>query len=230
MKATLLISIVAGVLMVSTSSLSMVLRPTKLMAEGGPSIDLEALIPRQVGSWQVDGSVMPLQPAPDAQAVLNKIYSQILSRTYVNDRGDRVMLSVAYGGDQSDSMQVHKPEVCYPAQGFSVQGLVRSALATSFGQLPVNKLVAVQGPRTEPITYWITVGDKVARTGLDQKLAQLQYGLTGRIPDGIIFRVSSIDRDENRAYRIQAQFIDEILAGVPAAERHRLIGAIANEP
>ena len=39
------------------------------------------------------------------------------------------------------------------------------------------------------------------------RLAQLRYTLTGEIPDGILVRVSSIDRDESGAYERQADFI-----------------------
>ena len=30
------------------------------------------------------------------------------------------MLSIAYGKNQSDALQLHKPEICYPAQGFTL--------------------------------------------------------------------------------------------------------------
>ncbi|MEO8038328.1 MAG: exosortase-associated protein EpsI, B-type, partial [Betaproteobacteria bacterium] len=171
-----------------------------------------------------DESIVPVQAAPDTRAALARIYSQTLARTYINSKGDRVMLSVAYGGDQSDAMQVHKPEICYPAQGFSVVSILTTYLATQFGQLPVKRLVAVHGARVEPITYWITVGDRVARTGWEQKIAQLRYGLTGKIPDGLLFRVSSIDRDEARAYEIQSEFVRSVLSSLTASDRARLVG------
>jgi len=52
----------------------------------------------------------------------------------------------------------------------------------------------------------------------------MRYGLTGRIPDGMIFRVSSIDPDQVRANQLHDRFINELLQAVSPAERTRLAG------
>ncbi len=57
-----------------------------------------------------------------------------------------------------------------------------------------------------------------------KRLVDLRYGLTGRIPDGLIFRVSSIDGDPVRAYGIQTQFANQLLQAVTPAQRKRLSG------
>ncbi len=210
--------------MLFAAALSAVATPRTRIADQGPKVDLEVIVPREFAGWHVDTQIKPVIASPDAQAILNKIYNQTLSRTYVNPNGDRVMLSMAYGGDQSDAMQVHKPEVCYPAQGFSVLKILKAQLTTPFGALPVTRLVAQQGPRNEPITYWITVGDHVALSGLDRKLQVMKYGLTGRVPDGMLVRVSSIDRDEANAYRIQEEFLNAMLASLDPGGRVRVAG------
>ena len=178
----------------------------------------------------MDETITPLIANPEQEALLNKIYSQTLSRTYINSRNERVMLSIAYGGEQSDSMAVHKPEVCYPAQGFQIlKNPSISTFATEEGSIPVKRLVATQGPRIEPITYWMTVGDKVAVSGLKWKLQQMKYGLTGKIPDGLLFRVSSIQADDAKAYKIQDDFTREMLKAMKPKERERIIGKPAQE-
>lgn len=221
--------LVIGVVMLAASGLAVAMKPTQRIADIGPKIDLESLIPRRFEDWTVDTTVVPVQVSPDVQAKLDKIYNQTLSRTYVNSRNERIMLSVAYGGDQSDSMQVHKPEVCYPAQGFQVISSAIGRIATDFGALPVKRLVARQGARNEPITYWIVVGDRVATKGFDHKIAQLRYGFSGKVPDGMLVRVSSIDRDEGRGYEIQASFVRSLIAGVQETDRLRVIGHLAQE-
>lgn len=55
-------------------------------------------------------------------------------------------------------------------------------------------------------------------------MVDLRYGLTGRIPDGMLFRVSSIDADEARAYQAQEQFVNQLLQSLSPAERKRLSG------
>jgi EpsI family protein len=212
--------------MLAAAGLAVAAKPRMKLADAGPKIDLETLVPQSFGEWRLDRRVVPVLPSPEAAALLSKIYSQTLSRTYVNSAGDRVMLSIAYGGDQSDAMQVHRPEICYPAQGFAVLKNLKSFLTTRFGQVPVTRLIAVQGPRVEPITYWITVGDQLARSGWEQKLAQLKYGMTGKVPDGLLFRVSSIDRDEVRAYDIQSGFVHDLLDELGEQGRRRMIGRL----
>ena len=72
--------------------------------------DLETMFPAAFGDWEVDRSLPVILPAPDVQAKLDAIYNQVLARTYVNRKtGQRVMLSVAYGGDQSDGCDAHLP-------------------------------------------------------------------------------------------------------------------------
>ena len=91
----------------------------RLINDGkGPPPKLETIVPLSFGAWRIDASVMPLVPSPDQIALIGEIYDQTLARTYVNDRGERVMLSLAYGRNQSRRFQIHKPEVCYVGQGF----------------------------------------------------------------------------------------------------------------
>ena len=80
------------------------------------------------------------------------------------------------------------------------------------------------GPRQEPVTYWFTLGDSVVLGWAQQKLAGLRYGLTGSIPDGMLFRVSSIDPNQTRANLMQDVFVNQLLQAVAPAERKRLIG------
>lgn len=224
MRKSVIISIFLGILMVSSGALTKALTPTKKIADQQEKIDLEIMIPTRFGDWRIDKSIIPLQVDAVTQAMLDKIYNQTLSRTYVNSLGERIMLSVAYGGDQSDNLAVHKPEVCYYAQGFEVMKTFADELLTQYGKLPIKRLLAVKGYRNEPITYWITIGNKAVLPGIDEKLQQLKYGLTGNVPDGMLVRVSSIDSDKNKAYQLQTIFIQDLLSAVNVYERTRLIG------
>ena len=224
MRKSLISSISMGVLMVLSGALTMALTPTTRIADQQERINLEIMIPEKFGDWQINKSILPLQVDAETQASLDKIYNQTLARTYVNSLGEHIMLSVAYGGDQSDNLAVHKPEVCYYVQGFEIMEIFSDELTTQYGKLPIKRLLAVKGNRNEPITYWITVGDKAVLPGLDQKLQQLRYGLTGNVPDGMLVRISSIDSDNDRAYQLQTIFIQNLLLAVNTRERIRLIG------
>lgn len=224
MKKSMVVSLALGAMMVCSAALTRALTPTERMADAQGRFSLEQLVPRGFGDWQVDASVIPLQVDPATQAKLDKIYNQTLSRTYVNRGGERIMLSIAYGGDQGDNMGVHKPEVCYAAQGFTVGDGRTASLDTGFGMLPVKHLFAVAGARQEPITYWITVGRKATKPGMEQRLQELRYGLSGTVPDGMLVRVSSIGGDTAAAYALQQQFIRSMLQALDGRSRERLVG------
>lgn len=210
------------VAMLLATGLSVAAKPRTRVADAGPKVNLEQIVPKAFGEWQTDDRVVPIMPSPDQQALLDKLYNQTLARTYFNGRGERIMLSIAYGGDQSDSMQVHRPEVCYAAQGFHILGEARGTLTTLFGTLPVKRVLTRLGSRTEPVTYWVTVGGQATQTGFRQKLAQLSYGLTGKVPDGMLIRVSSIGRDEAAGYALQEGFVRDMLGAVGEQDRLRL--------
>jgi EpsI family protein len=215
-----------ALVMAGASALAVVITPRSYMADQYPREKLEQIVPRAFGDWQVDPSIAPLTPSPDLQEVIDATYDETLSLTYRNGAGQRVMLSLAYGRNQHRGMNTHRPEVCYPAQGFSVvQG--STPVKLHFGQRDIDAVhvVAAMGPRKEPITYWLLVGDQITHFGYPQRLAAISYGLRGVIPDGVLVRVSSIDADTNAAFVVQERFIRDMLAGIQPNLLSRLLGA-----
>lgn len=219
------VSLILCALMLASAGMTKALTPTAKQADSQPRFNLDAMIPSSFAEWQVDTSVVPLKLDPEVQAKLDKLYNQTVTRTYINRDGSRVMLSIAYGGDQSEGLGLHRPEVCYAAQGFSVESDNVEDLGTAFGRLPVKRLMAVSGERREPISYWITIGSELIKPGIGQKLAQIRLGLTGTVPDGMLVRVSSIGADRAAGYRLQDKFVNDLLNAVSQETRTRLIGA-----
>jgi EpsI family protein len=229
MNRKLLASVILGVAMAATSALTGALTPKQKVAAVHERFDLDAMIPKRFGNWTVDNTVVPLTPDETQKELIATLYDQTLARTYVNDAGQRVMLSIAYGGDQSKQLQLHLPEVCYVAQGFDMVQDHKAELATHFGSVPVKRLVARQNARNEPITYWVTIGDKAVMSGLGQKYQRFLYGVTGKIPDGMLVRVSTIEADERNAYRVQDRFVNQMLDAMSPRDRTRLLGASTNK-
>jgi EpsI family protein len=218
------ISLWIAALMVLASIGAVLARPTVKAADEEPPISLEQMIPKQFGDWREEPQRFMQVVNPQTQELLDKLYSQILTRVYINSEGYRIMLSLAYGSNQRGSLQAHKPEVCYPAQGFTIDKNQPGEFTSPFGGVPVRRLYGHLGARYEPVTYWFTVGDRAIQSGTQKKLVELRFGLTGRIPDGLLYRVSSIDRDETRAYKLQDQFTTQLLEAVTPADRRRLSG------
>lgn len=206
---------------------AVVVRPGTKAADAGPAVVLEQMVPGQFGDWREQKQSLAQVVNPQTKELLDKLYSQILTRTYVNADGYRIMLSLAYGSDQRGELQAHKPEVCYPAQGFTLKSNEPGTLATAFGGIPVRRLETFLGSRQEPVTYWFTVGDQAiggSAGTLYKRVVEMRYGLTGQIPDGLLFRVSSIDPDPAGAYSAHEQFVNQLLQSIPPADRQRLSG------
>ena len=215
-------------IMMSVAILPILVKPTHRIADEGQAVDLEKIIPKQFNDWQQLEMVAQIVN-PEMSAALREVYAQTLSRTYANAKGERIMLSIAYGKDQSDSVSAHAPEGCYSGQGFAVQSIVQGRLNTTYGDIPVSRLLASKSDRIEPITYWLTTGNKVAYPGWDTKKLKLQYALERSIPDGLLMRVSNVvassdTQDVNAAYQLQTRFAADLIAGVSPSQRLRLAG------
>ena len=216
----------AALAMVACAAAAHTLRP---VAQPRQNFVLETLIPTQFGRWRTDPGITPVAPTPDVQASLDKIYDQVVSRAYVNADGERVMLVIGYGGDQSDSLKAHRQEVCYSAQGFAIREVRNDRLSlASGGDVPVVRVHALKGRRSEPISYWFTMGDTVAVGRAERLLVQVGYGLAGRVPDGLLLRVSSLSRDADASYAAHDRFLRELLAAVSPPVRVALAGAGAS--
>ena len=217
MTSTRLRALLVFCLIVVSAGLAHWMRPTVYMTDLLGKPNLETLFPERFGDWRVDARAAMVQPSPETQALLNSIYNQTLTRTYVNATGDRIMLSVAYGGDQSDGTRAHVPEVCYPAQGFQITANANGQLTLANRVVPVRQLMTNLGTRNEPVTYWLLVGDQVTVSRTDLKLAQFRLGLKGLIPDGMLVRVSNIDANMTHGYQLQAAFLSELADAIPEA-------------
>jgi EpsI family protein len=218
------ISWVLAALMLLATVGGLAARPTVKASERGQAISLETEVPKSFGDWTVLPDSGPQVVNPQTKEILDRIYSQLLSRTYVNKQGYHIMLSMAYGDDQRGALQAHKPEVCYPAQGFVVRSNQAGQLVTAHGKVEVRRLATALGPRSEPLTYWFTVGDQVMQSKLQKRMAEIRLGMTGQIPDGLLFRISSIDSDTMRGFEMQQRFAADLLDSVPARVRKRLSG------
>lgn len=224
MKRALIQSWILGLGMVSAAGLAHVVTPTVKLADGRPPIVLDKEIPTHFGEWQEDPNQMAAVVNPTAAAEIKRIYAQTLSRTYVNHSGERIMLSIAYGTDQSDNLSIHFPEGCYVGQGFAIGATDHVQLKTNFGAVPVSRLVATLNSRNEPITYWVVVGERAVDSSWGMKKVKLSYAMKGLIPDATLMRVSTITPNVEDAYALQTAFVNELLAAMPRATREHFAG------
>lgn len=216
-------AVVLAVAMVGASIAGFAARPDRKAAASAPRFQLEQTVPSRFGDWR-EVKLNAQVVNPQAQEMLDKIYSQMLARTYVNSQGYMIMLSLAYGDDQRGSLQAHMPEVCYPAQGFALHGSQDDVVHTAVGDIKAKRLQTSLGARKEPITYWFSLGETPVQSRFQRRLQEIRLGLTGQVPDGLLFRISSIDDNPARAYQAHDAFVGALLGSVGEQERIRLAG------
>ncbi|MED5617790.1 exosortase C-terminal domain/associated protein EpsI [Ideonella sp. BN130291] len=186
---------------------------------------LDTLFPRRFGPWHTDaGAELFVRPARQEGRHLG-IYDQVLERTYVDAQGRRIMLLAAEGSEQSAGLQLHRPEVCYPGNGFRVAGLRKVTLPLSDRSLPGTRLHASLPGRSEPITYWTVLGGEAVADDTAFRLRQLRFGLRGRLLDGMLVRLSTITPDVEQAYALHARFAAELASALSPDVRARVVGA-----
>jgi EpsI family protein len=206
------------------AGLAAALRPTISLADERPPISLKTMVPMAFGDWrQLERSGAHIID-PQTQQKLDAIYSETLTRTYINSNGYQIMLSIAYGKNQSDALQLHKPEVCYPAQGFQLFDKHSAVLDLRGKSIQTTRLMTKLNQRQEPVTYWTVVGDHVTVGGIDKKITELRYALNNRIPDGMLIRVSSIDGDVISAYTFQDKFAQDLVLALSPSVQARFAG------
>lgn len=217
-------------LMLGAFGSSIMLKPVAAALSRAQEINLANMIPIEFDDWNIDRSMIPIAPSPEVQAVINKTYEQTLSRTYVNSKGERIMLSIAYSRDYSGkSIQYHRPEICYPSQGFELLSQASANLSTPLGNIQVKRLDTKNNARHEPVTYWVTVAGSRTTFGLKIRWLQVLGNLTGKLPDGLLVRFSSIDHDSVNAYLLHDEFAKSLLKSMEPVDALKLAGAIPEQ-
>ncbi len=214
----------ACVAMLAAAALAYVMTPHRLMARTHDAFNIDAHVPRSFGEWAELSGLQAIKPPPDGLEA--EIYNQEVARAYVDKDGHAVMLMIAYGESQSDRLQMHHPEVCYTAQGFRVTKPVTTEFSWSptSRPIPLTSLIATREGRTEPISYWMRIGYDVTNSNWARNALKLQYGLRGWIPDGALFRVSSLGVSVEQSMQVRKKFIRDLLNAVPPDTRAFMIG------
>jgi EpsI family protein len=228
MKLNPIQAIAASIVILAAGLLAEAFKPQQLMATPSTVLDLEKAIPREFGEWRSLPNVGLVTPTdvPDTDRG-SGIYSQEVARRYADRAGNVIMLLVAYGPVQDGRLKAHFPEVCYSAAGFRVSAKATADVTYQDGAAPLvlSRLTAVKERRFEPISYWMRVGNDVATGVFDRQIARLKYGLRGLIPDGALIRVSTVGLAEDISYRLQDQFIRNLIAAVPPENRKFFVGS-----
>lgn len=231
MKLTkpLVLSLVIAVLMAGSNLTAWAVKPRHTMEQ---TASLEQQVPLAFGEWKAlptGYQQMALSVAADGQRSEEQPYDQVVMRTYRNDHGEFVMLALAYAKQQQQEIKIHRPEICYQAQGYQAGPKQELDLPQVDGKgIPGQRFFMSSSSRREAVSYWIRVGNDYPRSGTGARLSILEHGLHGQIPDAILVRVSSIvatPEEAPAAYQRQERFLADLVHAMPASAARLLIAA-----
>ncbi|MTI62587.1 exosortase C-terminal domain/associated protein EpsI [Methylophaga sp.] len=213
------------VLMILTATMAVLATPTDYLANIKHRDPLESYIEPRLDDWQLDRGSRVLVTNAVLDEKLESAYSDLISETYQNAENKKVMLSVAYSDNQRNGLAVHSPEACYPAQGFEILERKQFPMTLNDGkQITVRYMKTQRGKRIEPLVYWTMAGEQLYRNNLERKQVSIQYALNNIIPDGLIFRVSTIEADEAAALNVITDFIRDFHNSLAQTEQSRFFG------
>lgn len=228
-KALLVLALLAGAAYVAE-------RVTPTLEQGRDTPPLAALIPERFGAWVAEPEmVAPVLLVPgvltDAEAAQSASYDDVLMRTYRHGDGASVMVAIAYGRRQTQEIKIHRPELCYYAQGFSVSALGDRVVRLDDGLgVEARALLTQNRDRVEIVSYWIRVGERVVNDPWALRWSIFRDGLDGRVPDGVLVRASTLAASPaavESELALQHAFLADLYAAVPARTRQFIAGAEA---
>lgn len=222
-----LINILA-VCMVVSSGLALALTPDLSIVRADPH--LESFVPSSFGNWQevkTNQIQMDLTVRRDGEPSMDNPYDEVLMRSYANDKGQVIMLALAYGKLQRQEVKVHRPELCYTAQGFSIRNQQDTTVDVGTGVQPIPSKALLTGSRQreELVLYWIRIGNIISSSAWATRLYIVEQGLKHQVVDGILVRTSQIlgGDDSEQSLQLQKQFLRDLVQAIPEDKRKYLV-------
>jgi EpsI family protein len=199
-------------------------RQTTLM-DGGKK--LNEILPTSIEGWTSrDVSDLVAPETPDSLAA--RLYGETVGRIYhQQSTGDQVIMLMAHGDVENNELQLHRPEVCYPAFGFAIVENTPVSLTFPKGvTVPCRRLIATSSEREETILYWTRLGEAFPTTVGEQRIERLRTAMHRYIPDGLLARFSVVGSDKARSLAIMEKFVPNLVMHVAANQRKALIGTV----
>ncbi|MBX3483733.1 exosortase-associated protein EpsI, V-type [Phenylobacterium sp.] len=199
------------------------LRPRKRLTLLGKGATISGALPQTFSGWESEDTTL-VNPAM-AGRLAKTLYSETVSRLYYDQTGHEVMMLIAYGDTQSDLLQLHRPESCYPAVGYTIQlSKATDVVVSPSVSVPARRVIASTEDRVENIIYWTRLGERLPQSAGDQRTARLQNAMEGYVPDGVLIRLSTFGDVPDVAFNTLDSFIPLMLRAVQPKQLPAFIG------
>ena len=219
--------VLAGSLLLAVTAASTVLKPRRMFASITHD-ELSAVIPKQVGAYRFASSSGLVLPPRDELS--EKLYDQVLTRVYVAPGKLPIMALFAYGSVQNLSLELHRPDECYPQQGFNITEPEILPLVFGGHRIPASILAAHRPDGyVEQVIFWSRIGDQFPSNRTAQSLLVAQENFAGRMPDGLLVRLSVPTADTAAAIAATDEYLTEMNRNLTPLGRRIVFGETAKD-
>jgi len=154
-----------------------------------------------------------------AFTILNKDADGWLVREY--RRGDdQIFLSLVTTVDQRKLFRVHIPDICLPAQGWSVMERSGQTVQLAPGQaLLATSLLAEKAGYKSQVLYWFSSGNRFIESKILHRLFLVWDGVTGARTPGTLIEITAPlgGKDRKQVFQVQEAFAQLLQPFLPAS-------------
>ncbi len=112
-------------------------------------------------------------------------------RRYIDSKGRRLWLFIAYFSSQKYGSQIHSPKLCLPGVGWRIQQIEPYRLELAGGHArEVNRLVISEGDSRQVMFYWFETRGGTIRNEFGLKFSLMKNSLLLRPTDAAIIRLT----------------------------------------
>jgi EpsI family protein len=172
-------------------------------------------VPKLIDGWEgVDTNFDPVYGADPA--------SSSLLRVYHKEATGEVIVYAGFHNDLAATLEVHTPELCYPAQGWTVSKMHSEGAGTFRGRgVRAKAFYAERLGSKRLVTWWYIAGSRPIEDRIRNVYAMLLLSIfTGRV-DGSFIRIETdVEREGERAAEARIEefrgsFLPKLEAALP---------------
>lgn len=164
-----------------------------------------AEIPQQQGAWR-----MVSQTRFDEQILEVLKPTDYLSRSYTDQKGNRLGFYLGYHGGGPDSGPIHSPKHCLPGSGWQEVSTEVGEMAIAGQNINLVRSVYQNSYSRELFLYWFQVKGKSLANEYALKIAEVTNSIFYNRKDSAFIRISvPVEDDLDKAVAVGEQFIQD---------------------
>ncbi len=172
-------------------------------------------VPYDIGKWQgIDGRFDPVYGTDPADSSTLRVYQK--------EGQPPVAAYVGFFENLATVMEVHTPELCYPAQGWGIRSVGNTSRGSFRGiQVPARLIIADKNGDRRIVMWWYNAGSRPFETRIRYVYGMLvMSAFTGRTDGSMVRLETAVGRDSEAAATkriedFQVEFLPALEAALP---------------